>query len=390
MVTLLIIGAVHSLYLSILVIAKKNKVTPDYLLAAFLFVIFISFGILYSAFENNQPEKMLYLIDISLLLAPLFFLYIKTITDPKYKFRWIYLTHFTLFICSSIYFDILFNNSPENYIDSILDSQKSIFTKPFLYIAFYIIELIIIPFYLIWSFLLLKKHKKLIANNYSYYKAVDYNWLKIFILIFGLVWLFTNGLLFINEKISFLEERMGVLVGFSVSTILIFCLGFLGFKQDAIFRSIGKKKQSQETEENKDIEYSNSPIPLLEEKKYAKTGLTKEKALELKTDVLEYMSTQKPYLNNKLTLKNLAEMLEIQPHHLSQIINEQFNCNFYDFINKYRVEEFKSKIKNSAHKQYNLISIAFDCGFNSKSSFNRIFKKFTNSTPSDFISFVES
>lgn len=388
MITLLIIGAVHSLYLSILVIAKRNKVTPDYILAVFLFVIFLVFGLLYSAFDGDDPYEMLYLIDISLLLAPIFFLYIKTITDSKYRFRWVYLFHFVLYVCSSIYYEDLFNTSSDETITKLLDPNTGFFAKPSAYVALQILELVIIPFYLIWSYILLVKHKKRIAQSYSYFQKVDYKWLKFFILIFGLVWLFTNGLLFLNSELQFIDEFEGVLIGFSISTLLIFYLGFLGFKQDAVFRSV-KLTHKEKKAEGIGEESSETDIAeAIEEKKYAKTGLSKEKSEEFKNVVSDFMSHKKPYLNNKITLKELAEKLDIPAHHLSQIINEQFECNFFDFVNRYRVEEFKSKIHDSAHQQFSLLSIALDCGFNSKSSFNRIFKKFTNITPSEFANSV--
>jgi len=76
--------------------------------------------------------------------------------------------------------------------------------------------------------------------------------------------------------------------------------------------------------------------------------------------------------------------LNIISHYLSQVINEQFNLNFFDFVNRYRVEVFKEKIKDTVFRNYSLLGIAFECGFNSKSAFNRIFKQATGLTPSQF------
>ena len=98
----------------------------------------------------------------------------------------------------------------------------------------------------------------------------------------------------------------------------------------------------------------------------------------------DYIIREKPYLNNQLTLSQLASSVNIPLHHLSRIINEHFNQNFFDFINQYRVNEFINRLSDSKYNNYSLLAIAFDCGFNSKTTFNRYFKKAVGFTPSEF------
>jgi AraC-like DNA-binding protein len=97
------------------------------------------------------------------------------------------------------------------------------------------------------------------------------------------------------------------------------------------------------------------------------------------------MESQKLYLEPKLTLGTLAEQLKVSVNHLSQVINQYEGVNFHDFVNRYRVDEFKSRIANPKYKGFSLLAIAFDSGFNSKSSFNQIFKKSTGLTPSQYL-----
>jgi AraC-like DNA-binding protein len=97
-----------------------------------------------------------------------------------------------------------------------------------------------------------------------------------------------------------------------------------------------------------------------------------------------YMETQKPYTNPKLTLVELAQSLKMPPYLLSKVINNGFGKNFFDFINSYRIEEFKKRVEDPQFKNYTLLSIAFDVGFNSKTAFNRSFKKITSQTPSTY------
>jgi len=80
----------------------------------------------------------------------------------------------------------------------------------------------------------------------------------------------------------------------------------------------------------------------------------------------------------------MAQSLNLSTNHLSQIINEKLEMNFFDFINEYRVNEVKDRLSDPKYKHYTLLAIAFDSGFNSKSSFNSIFKQYTGLTPSEF------
>ena len=98
----------------------------------------------------------------------------------------------------------------------------------------------------------------------------------------------------------------------------------------------------------------------------------------------EYMKQQKPFLNGKLTIRQLADGLDISVNHISQAINENLHMNFFDYVNAFRVEEVKRRIKDPKYAHLSILGIALDCGFNSKSSFNHIFKKVTGSTPSQY------
>lgn len=106
--------------------------------------------------------------------------------------------------------------------------------------------------------------------------------------------------------------------------------------------------------------------------------------VQLKEKIELYMEKSKPFTNPTLTLNELANKIKIQPHILSKVINQGFHKNFFDFINTYRVAEFKKRMEDSRYKNHTLISVAYDVGFNSKTAFNRSFKKMTNQTPSEF------
>ena len=118
--------------------------------------------------------------------------------------------------------------------------------------------------------------------------------------------------------------------------------------------------------------------------RYRHSGLKEDEAKRLSKELIQYFVSEKPYLNGKLSLSDVAQQLGISVNHLSQVINEQTGMSFFDFVNSYRIEEVKLRLNNSDHENFTLLGIAYDSGFNSKSNFNSIFKKFTGFTPSQF------
>jgi AraC-like DNA-binding protein len=109
-----------------------------------------------------------------------------------------------------------------------------------------------------------------------------------------------------------------------------------------------------------------------------------DEIIEFKTQLILFMINRKPYLDPDMNLVKLAELFGTTSHRLSYIINTGFNKNFFNFINTYRVEEAKSLLLDPKMEQYSVLGVAFEAGFNSKTSFNKTFKQFTGVTPSDF------
>ncbi|MEK6480338.1 helix-turn-helix domain-containing protein [Catalinimonas sp. 4WD22] len=119
-------------------------------------------------------------------------------------------------------------------------------------------------------------------------------------------------------------------------------------------------------------------------KKYERSVLDREMTEDIVHKLEKAIKHDKVYLNSELTLPVLADQLKVSHHHLSQVINEQFDLNFSDFVNKHRVEEMKNRLTEPAYQHYKIEQIAFDTGFNSKSTFQSAFKKFTGLTPSQY------
>ena len=125
---------------------------------------------------------------------------------------------------------------------------------------------------------------------------------------------------------------------------------------------------------------------ILEEKKIKKKDLlTPEQKSEYTKILIHSMDIEASYLNADLTLKDLALLLNIHPNQLSWLINHEFDKNFNEFINQYRVDAFKRISKDPKNSHITLIGLAYDSGFNSKTVFNTSFKKETGMTPMQYL-----
>lgn len=120
-------------------------------------------------------------------------------------------------------------------------------------------------------------------------------------------------------------------------------------------------------------------------KKYSRSGLSEDQAKKYLDRILEYMEEKKPYLDRNLTIYDLSQQTGIARHHITQVLNDLHGRNFFTFINEYRVKEVVSRMKDPAFKNYTLLAIAYDSGFNSKSTFNTIFKNITRLTPTQYL-----
>jgi len=112
--------------------------------------------------------------------------------------------------------------------------------------------------------------------------------------------------------------------------------------------------------------------------------LSEKKVAESLKRLQQLMEDEKPFLNPNLMLNDLSSKLDISGHNLSEILNTQLKLNFFDFVNQYRINEVKKYMKYKSKDHLTLLSIALDTGFNSKSGFNLVFKKFMNITPSEY------
>lgn len=154
----------------------------------------------------------------------------------------------------------------------------------------------------------------------------------------------------------------------------IFFIAYFSLKQKESY-----PLNKEEKEELDAIVKETSNVEVPQKKLISDTHLQ-----EMKSSLLQIMENEKPFLDPELSLFKLASQLKVSSHILSYIINKGFDENFYQFVNRYRIEEVKKRIQDPDMKHLSLAGIAFEVGFNSKTVFNTTFKKTTNQTPSEF------
>ncbi|MEO1449422.1 MAG: AraC family transcriptional regulator, partial [Bacteroidota bacterium] len=220
---------------------------------------------------------------------------------------------------------------------------------------------------------MVNRHQQKIGSYFSYTQQVNLNWLKY--LAWGLIglWAVVFTMNFLYLALGWEAAKDMDFIIFGTVTLFIFYLGWNGLRQGILF-----PKSSE----------SPAPLPKSEASepvRYAKSGLSDTRAQRERQRLVDFMEREKPYLQSKLTLGELAESLALPPNHLSQVINSQFGQNFYEFVNHYRIEAFKARLQDPRNRQYTLLANAMEAGFQSKSSFNEVFKKMTGHTPSQYL-----
>ncbi|TAJ11290.1 AraC family transcriptional regulator [Marinilabiliaceae bacterium JC017] len=133
------------------------------------------------------------------------------------------------------------------------------------------------------------------------------------------------------------------------------------------------------------IHYEDERVGLAGFKKYEKSNLTREKASHLVSRLNDLMLSEKPFLNPNLNLSQLAALVDCSSHTVSETLNGLIGQSFNDYINNFRIEEFKSLATQPKYHNYTILALAFEVGFKSKATFNAAFKKFTGQTPSQFL-----
>jgi AraC-like DNA-binding protein len=365
------IAAFNAFFFMVLLFQKKPRALHDNILIGWLIYLGCYIGLY--AFISHDIFTRFNLLSISvlsllMLLGPFLFMYLEALVTNKNRILFKDLLHLSPFILFNLYIWI---SSFFPVVAPKLNMEKIglEFHPPVLFLFFLILTAISGPIYFLLTIKLFSKLDIQIFNNFSSTENIDLSWIRKLVLVFGIVWTALIAVTVIHHVFHLFSMAFctdGLFLSLSVFVILI---GYFGLKQKIIYG-------------NEVITVTIAPDH--KQNRYAGSRIDNSEEEKLADQLKEHFDTAKPYLDPDLTLAQLADQIGISSHLLSQVINKRFNLNFFDFVNQYRVEEFKRRIVNPAYENFSLLGIAFDCGFNSKSAFNRIFKKVTNLTPSQY------
>ncbi len=367
-----IFGIFIAIFLLLLLLIKKNKSGADKVLAFWLFFIFVNQLLNYFQ-ENGDIYQYPHWLGVDFAMpvinGVLLYFYALEITGNTIKKRWLILVHLIPAI-SLIVLAIPFYSLSSVEKIAVFENDGAGFEWYVLYLN------ILIPLsglvYAIWSLVLIKKHRLKIQDSFSNTDRKELQWLKYLSIGFIIIW--TASIFFDNTII------------YSAVVLLVLFIGFFGINQLHIFYTPleleSEKKGSYGTpKESK----ARSKKLRKTSKRYAKSGLSDEMASQIYSRLNGFMQNDAIYKNDNLTLTELAKLLDVHPNHLSQVINEREGKNFYNYINSLRIKEFIALASLPENKKYTLISLAYDVGFSTKSTFNKHFKAYTGKTPTEFI-----
>jgi len=349
---------------------KKGRRLSNQLLAVFLFSKALCYldGLLFHfrpAVVEWSPHVFFIGESFELLLGPSLYFYIKSLAYSDFKLEKRQWVHLIPFVVHFIFMVSIF------HIHSVGVKRELLANPDFVYfknVAFSMI-LIYIHFlaYSIASLFVLSNYRSKLKNLYSTIDPIQLSWLRFIAIGFIIIWV--SGLINLLMQIN----GYSILIpwSFIICGIFLFAniIVFKGLRQPEIFSGIKETSEKQ---------------------RYRKTALPQHEMDRYLKKIKQYMGTEKPYLSPSLTLHELAQKLSLPPHCISQVINRCLNQNFYIFVNSYRIEESKRMLEETTERKKTVLEILYETGFNSKSTFNHVFKKQTGMTPTQYIRLQKS
>ena len=365
--TIICVFAFQAIILSILILKKQPKILANKFLALliFFYAIMAINIVLVNVLKDFNLLHIFRYVQLEMLygMGPALYFYTLSITKPSFKFTKKNSIHFIPLLIEFVFYrTALYRNGADGlYLDPIPNITYVYLTQQW-------IGIISILVYSIISIRLLFKYELQLKQYFSKIEDKAYHWLKIPIIIFGFYPILWNIL---TEVDRFLFNRNLREYYFLPNfVILAFTCTWIGFKG-----YLNKINPELLIPENSNIEKEDSSA---------------SKDLEFLDKLNQVMLLEKPYLNSDINLNKLSELLEMKPKTVSLKINQNCGKNFYDLINSYRVKEFQKLVKTSNLEKLSLLGLAFEAGFNSKSTFNSAFKKNTELTPSQYLKNIKN
>lgn len=359
-------GILSGIIISVLlVIEASDNRKANTALAALIFLsslTILELMISLTGLPNNNNALYFLPLRFTLVIGPLLYFYVRFSLLPSQRFRWFDALHFVLpLLQAGFYLWVGFRGAAYktrvwlNIIRPYGQWEDHLFTFG-------------LPLYVLLAFLVIRAYKK--ANPGEHQQI---RWMNRLLLIIGFALIINTFYELIDYSFLFGLNSGNCCpdwfwdLEIILFALLILWIAFNGYLHIHFMRLSHAQPQVPDKPKRKETyNLENDTIQTLGDK------------LEL------LMSTERPYLNPDLNLASLADELAVSAKVLSLVINETKAKSYSDYINDYRIEHVKSQLMNPEAKQHSLLDIAFDAGFNSKATFNRVFKQLTGLTPSQF------
>lgn len=404
---LLYIGFSQCLFAAFVMFTLPKRRLHERLLTWWLCVMAVKFLILIAKdfhadfFDSAFSDGL-----IPLTFGPFLYLYTRFLADEDLSFRWVDLKHFIPFVVYTFLYFTTFKGALSFTDDSFFQTDEYLWARVIFALSF-IISIVV---YAVLTFIQIRLFLQNFTEKFSFESGKRrIYWMK----FIAILYVITHGLYIIAGALNMLAFKTIINIEYLSSIgliVLAYAVSYYSVRekrkvrQSLLMHSGNRPELSKqflaEPAETKGhiFDYGEQADPKeikplrpdLISNAAARKQIMEKEELEKNMDKLKkYMKQHKPYLNPELTMQDLAEKLNLPKSHLTFVLNTGLQCNFFNFINDYRVEEFKERSTHPDYQHLTLLAIAFDSGFNSKSSFHNIFKNMTGQTPSEYKRMVQ-
>jgi AraC-like DNA-binding protein len=345
---------------------RKGKRLSNRILAGFMASNALLIGhYLLSRFQmisaNGNP--ILWSIGVSsyLLLMPFLFLYLQSLCYKDFRLRTVHILHGgPFFACMALWLYAHITSQEVRQFGDPSRWQQLVATAE--YWGHYGTEHLQILSYLVASVVVLAAYRRRLKDIYSSIERIDLGWCNVLLAGFAVMWSldFLNWILRTFSTTSGMQRYWLFLSSLFINLTFTLVVAYKGLAQSASFSGIGAPG------------------------KYAASRLKHSACEAILRKLNKFMEQEKLYLEPSLSVQRLAGKLGVPVKHLSQAIHVCSNQNFYDYVNSYRIEKAKRRLRDDRYRNHTVLAVAYDVGFNSKSVFNAAFKKHAGNTPKEY------
>jgi AraC-like DNA-binding protein len=373
---------IHSTPLSLLVLQglifavllfvryQKEKRSADLLIALLLVIVAyhrtaytIGFMGWYDTFQNTKINYFLF--SLELASGPLIYLYVRSVLKAPFVLSrrdWLHFVPVGVFFVYRLFL-LIHDAGQESWaVGYEGDWQRDIHMA---YVAPFVrgLEYSSLLLYLAFSIQLFVQYRRKIRQFFSNTYQLELRWIQLFLGVYCFLFVYDS----VTDMLDAFVVELNYVHQWWVHFFYAIAIVYVGIK--AYFTDLqGLHELTFEIKEPHEVE------PSVPRQNYERQ----------KQHLTKVMENQQLYLQPDHNLKELAQAAGMGANEVSEVINAGFGCNFNEFVNRYRVEEMKKRLLDSAYDHLSIMAIAFDSGFNSKATFNRIFKQYTGQSPSQF------